>query len=58
MQWQRRCRECGHKQIIRLPAENKELSDPYLNSKCRKCKSKAIYYVYDLDEVTEDYAND
>ncbi len=42
--WIRTCQECGHEQKAKPPNEQKELTDSYLNSKCRKCKSESLDY--------------
>ena len=38
----RTCQECGHKQEMKPPAEQK--SDGWMNAKCRKCKSESLDY--------------
>lgn len=53
-QWIRTCQECGHVQNAREPDHTKELSDSYLGSKCRKCKSEALDYgKFQRDKTTE-----
>jgi hypothetical protein len=42
--WVRVCQECGHIQSAIQPSPEKELSDSYRNSKCRKCKSESLDY--------------
>ena len=44
MYFVRTCQECFHRQIAVKPDPNKELSDSYRNSKCRKCHSEALDY--------------
>jgi predicted Zn-ribbon and HTH transcriptional regulator len=43
-QWIRTCQECGYKQKAIKPSQEKELTDSYRNSKCRKCRSEALDY--------------
>lgn len=38
----RTCQECGHRQEMRPPAEQR--SDAWRNAKCRKCNSEALDY--------------
>lgn len=36
----RTCQECGHRQVMKNPDEQK--SDGWRDAKCRKCKSPAL----------------
>ena len=49
--WIRTCQECGHKQEDRDPRAN--MSDAYMDRKCRKCKSMGLDY--GKEETTEDH---
>jgi hypothetical protein len=42
--WVRKCQECGHIQSAIKPDPEKELTDSYRNSKCRRCKSEGLDY--------------
>lgn len=42
--WVRTCQECGHIQKAIKPSNDKEITNSYANSKCRKCKSEALDY--------------
>lgn len=53
--WIRTCQECGHKQTAKPPDPNKELTDSYRNSKCRKCKSEGLDY--GTSNYSEDYSD-
>ncbi len=52
----RTCQECGHKQKAKPPNPNKELTDSYRNSKCKKCHSEALDYgSFDSPEELDEY---
>lgn len=42
--WYRTCQECGHEQIAKQPDLNKELTNSYRDTKCKRCKSEALDY--------------
>ena len=42
--WIRTCQECGHKQKAKKPDTNKELTNSYIYSRCKRCKSEALDY--------------
>ncbi len=42
--WIRTCQECGHKQVDKMPALNKELTLSYSERQCKKCQSRALDY--------------
>jgi hypothetical protein len=44
MVWSRKCNECGHRQTAKKPSDQRDLSDAYRNSKCRKCQSEGLDY--------------
>lgn len=52
--WIRTCNECGHNQTATKPSTNKELTDSYRNSKCRKCKSEGLDYGQ-VNSIEEDW---
>ncbi len=43
-QFYRTCQECFHEQPAKEPPRDKELTDSYLNAKCKKCKSESLDY--------------
>ena len=49
--WVRTCQECLHIQSAIKPDPNKEVTDSYRNSKCRKCKSEALDYGKELSSA-------
>ena len=55
MSWIRTCQECGNEQKAKEPDSQKDLTDSYRNSKCRKCKSTSLDYGReDSQRVTEE----
>jgi ribosomal protein L40E len=40
--WVRTCQECGHKQAMKAPKDQK--TDNWRDAKCRKCGSMALDY--------------
>lgn len=53
IEWVRTCQECGHKQKATKPDPDKELTDSYRNSKCRKCKSESLDYGKEKDHENQ-----
>lgn len=44
MKYIRTCQECGNRQEAKPPNKNKELSNSWLDTKCKECKSEALDY--------------
>lgn len=47
--WIRTCQECGNKQEAKRPAPNKELSQAFVDVKCKKCRSQSLDYGSEVD---------
>lgn len=56
--WYRTCQECAHKQLAKQPDRSNELTNSYLNSKCRKCKSEALDYGTTMSDPDYDYTQE
>ena len=42
--WMRTCQECGNCQEAKMPIQNKELTQAFIDVKCKKCKSQSMDY--------------
>jgi hypothetical protein len=54
VKWIRTCQECGHEQVAQRPNPSKELTLPYIESKCRACKSPSLDYGHWNNEDDDD----